>query len=150
MFYTTGAQKILILNCQYAIILLSNHWTIDSVLLSWNIVNTVIVHYTIHVLSLYFHVITDFIFRYYLLNMERSDTHNIICIFRIFSLWLENRSNIEILKLMNTYLDKIPTYKFISILPQLVPHITSKGDDEFGQQIKNILKRCAKVNFKNM
>lgn len=84
------------------------------------------------------------IFRYYLLNLEKSDKHN-MCVFRMISLWLENRNNAGVLKLIEKYLDSIPTYKFISILPQLIPHITSREDDVFGKHITQVVKRCAQV-----
>lgn len=83
------------------------------------------------------------IFRYYLRNLERSDLHN-TSVFRVISLFLENRNNTDLKSLMERYLHRIPSYKYVTILPQLVPHITPKEDDEFGGQVTSIVLRCAK------
>lgn len=83
-----------------------------------------------------------FFFRYYLLNLYHSD-NNDIRIFRIISLFIENRNNSSISDLIKEYLPKIPTHKYIMILPQLVPHITDTNCDSFSQEISNILEKCA-------
>ncbi|XP_044260658.1 serine-protein kinase ATM isoform X2 [Tribolium madens] len=88
-------------------------------------------------------VLLQLALRYYLLNLIGSDEHN-ITIFRLISLLLENRSN----DLIRTFLEKdvlnIPTYKYISILPQIVPHIAGATCDIFGQTVNNIIEKCAK------
>lgn len=60
------------------------------------------------------------------------------------ALFLENRNNSVITPTINTYLPKIPSYKFITMLPQLVPHITDSNCDKFSQEIEQILEKCAK------
>lgn len=82
------------------------------------------------------------LFRYYVLNLYHSD-NNDIRIFRIISLFIENRNNSSISELIKEYLPKIPTHKYIMMLPQLVPHITDTNSDSFSQEITNILEKCA-------
>lgn len=65
-------------------------------------------------------------------------------IFRVISLFLENRTNTDLQTLMEEYLHRIPSYKYVTILPQLVPHITTKTDDQFGLLITSIVEKCAK------
>ncbi|XP_008191052.1 serine-protein kinase ATM isoform X2 [Tribolium castaneum] len=81
--------------------------------------------------------------RYYLLNLIGSDEHN-ITIFRLMSLLLENRSNNVIRTLLEKDVLKIPTYKYISILPQIVPHIGGTSCDTFSQTVNNIIENCAR------
>lgn len=83
-----------------------------------------------------------FIFRYYLLSLYHSDNNN-ITIFRIMSLFLENRNNSEIYGTIKEFLPKIPTYKYIIMLPQLVPHLTDVNPDHFSQEICRILEKCS-------
>ncbi|KAK5640688.1 hypothetical protein RI129_009235 [Pyrocoelia pectoralis] len=80
---------------------------------------------------------------YYLLNLERSDENN-VCMFRILSLLLENRSDKQLENLFNTSIMKVSSYKFIPILPQLIPHITNNVGDAFANNITTIVERCAK------
>lgn len=92
-----------------------------------------------------FHKISmvNFSFRYYLLNLIKSDDHN-ISVFRLISLLLENRTNQTIKKILETDLTKIPTHKFIDILPQIIPHISTNSPDLFSQTINKIVEKCAK------
>lgn len=64
-------------------------------------------------------------------------------IFRVISLFLENRTNTELKSLMQNRIHCIPSYKYVTILPQLVPHITPKLDDVFGTLITSVVLRCA-------
>lgn len=82
-------------------------------------------------------------YRYYLRNLEGSDLHN-MSVFRIVSLFLENRTNTNVKSFMQKYLPRIPSHKYVTILPQLVPHIVAKEDYEFGGQITAVVLRCAK------
>lgn len=59
--------------------------------------------------------------------------------FRILSLWLENRNNTEVVQLINSNLLKIPIYKFIPVLPQFVPHVTNNSEDSFGMKINTVI-----------
>ncbi|VEN39029.1 unnamed protein product [Callosobruchus maculatus] len=78
--------------------------------------------------------------RFYLLSLKNSD--NKMHIFRAMSLLLENRSNPEIVELAKQYLD-IPSYKYITMLPQLIPHITDDCGDTFNQIVNSIVLKCA-------
>ncbi|KAF2888503.1 hypothetical protein ILUMI_17670, partial [Ignelater luminosus] len=80
--------------------------------------------------------------KYYMANLHHSDENN-LRIFRILSLWLENRTNTNLKQLLGANLTKIASYKYIPILPQLIPHITNSNEDFFGDQINSIIKRCA-------
>ncbi|CAH0564561.1 unnamed protein product [Brassicogethes aeneus] len=80
--------------------------------------------------------------RYYLKNLQRSDKNN-IRIFRVMSLFLENRANASIKKIIVECMNKVPSYKYIDMLPQLVPHISEVNLDLFATEIFNIVKKCA-------
>lgn len=79
--------------------------------------------------------------RNYLQLLEQCDTNNLV-IFRILSLCLSNKQNEEIVTILQNSLTNIPSYKFIPLLPQIVPHIGSGSLDLFEKQINNILERC--------
>lgn len=79
-----------------------------------------------------------------MINLQYSDTNN-IRVFRVLSLWLENRSCKNLEKLLNEYVPKIPTYKFVCILPQLVPHLTTNKNDVFGNHISTIIGKCSSI-----
>lgn len=74
-----------------------------------------------------------------LLNSDKSSDE----VFRFVSLWLKNRNNKDIGDLIKNQLTNIPTYKFIPILPQLIPHISLKPEDIFSKEITLLLKNCA-------
>ncbi|GJQ73706.1 hypothetical protein Trydic_g14041 [Trypoxylus dichotomus] len=81
--------------------------------------------------------------KYYLINLQHSDISD-ISVFRILSLLLENRSLKESDNLLGKCLPQIPSYKFISILPQLAPHLTNNTKDDFSNLVAEIIERCAK------
>jgi ataxia telangiectasia mutated family protein len=81
--------------------------------------------------------------KYYLLNLIGSDDHN-ITIFRLISLLLENRNNDVIRPVLTSDLLKIPSYKFIAVLPQLIPHISTGTNDPFSQTVDDVIERCAR------
>ncbi|KAB0793612.1 hypothetical protein PPYR_13232 [Photinus pyralis] len=81
--------------------------------------------------------------KYYLLNLEKSDANN-VCMFRILSLLLENRGNKQLESLFNASVKKMASYKFIPILPQLIPHITNSSGDLLANNINAIVVQCAK------
>jgi ataxia telangiectasia mutated family protein len=81
--------------------------------------------------------------KYYLLNLIGSDDHN-ITIFRLISLLLENRNNDVIRPVLTSDLSKIPSYKFIAVLPQLIPHISTGTNDPFSQTVDDVIERCAR------
>lgn len=94
----------------------------------------------------FINIFSGLFFRYYLKNLQQSDK-NSIRVFRIMSLWLENRTNTTCADLMNQNLKNIPSYKFIPILPQLVPHLSSNLEDAFTKQIFEITSK--RNNFEN-
>lgn len=73
-------------------------------------------------------------------DLRHSDENN-LRMFRILSLWLENRTNTELKQLLELNLTKIASYKYIPILPQLIPHISSSSGDFFGDQISSIISK---------
>lgn len=76
------------------------------------------------------------------MNLSHSD-HNNMKIFRIMSLYLENRNNSSISEIIKEYLRKIPSNKYIIMLPQLIPHISDTNCDNFSKDIFKILEKCA-------
>lgn len=80
--------------------------------------------------------------KYYLYNLQYSDVNNAM-VFRVISIWLNNRTNADINNLLEKSLSNISSYKFIDVLPQLVPHLSPDAQDTFERQIYNVVKRCA-------
>ncbi|KAK4874732.1 hypothetical protein RN001_014092 [Aquatica leii] len=75
--------------------------------------------------------------------MLNSDKNN-VRIFRILSLLLENRSNTDLETFFNNNVPNIPSYKFIPILPQLIPHMSGNTEDVIGNCINAIIERCCR------
>lgn len=71
-------------------------------------------------------------------NLRYSDQNNKY-IFRILALLLENRDNSLLLSLFSNNYTRIPSYKYIDILPQVVPHITTNTKNIFGNLIYGII-----------
>lgn len=80
-------------------------------------------------------------FRFYLRSLQLSDKNN-IRIFRMMSLFLENRNNTTIKPALDDNMHKIQTYKYIDMLPQLVPHL-SDANDLFTTEVTTIVQKCA-------
>ncbi|CAD6215508.1 GSCOCG00000317001-RA-CDS [Cotesia congregata] len=80
--------------------------------------------------------------KYYLKTLETGESHNFF-IFRLISLWLKNKDNNELYQLFNDHLNKIPSFKFIPLIPQLAPHLSDKIGDKFTKTIYELLKKCA-------
>ncbi|KAL3277397.1 hypothetical protein HHI36_012746 [Cryptolaemus montrouzieri] len=82
--------------------------------------------------------------KYHLRSLTHSDDNN-LQIFRVLALFLENRTCESIRELIEDEIPKIPSYKFLTILPQLTPHIANRNNnDYFSQQANNIIERCAR------
>ncbi|KZC09469.1 Serine-protein kinase ATM [Dufourea novaeangliae] len=79
--------------------------------------------------------------KYYLLVLQQSEDHNLL-IFRIVALWLDNRNKKDVNDLLDSNINKIPSYKFIPLIPQLAAHI-SDVFDTFSQKVYEIMERCA-------
>lgn len=82
--------------------------------------------------------------RYYMKNLACSDSSH-LQIFRVIALFLENRTTDSIRDIIEKYIIKIPTYKFLTILPQLIPHIADKNTgDFFSLKANEIIDKCAR------
>ncbi|XP_076661502.1 serine/threonine-protein kinase tefu isoform X2 [Halictus rubicundus] len=79
--------------------------------------------------------------QYYLLVLQQSEDYNLL-IFRIVALWLDNRKQKEVNDLLNENLKKIPSFKFIPLIPQLAAHINNVSD-AFSEKIYSIMEHCA-------
>ncbi|XP_076752966.1 serine/threonine-protein kinase tefu isoform X2 [Xylocopa sonorina] len=79
--------------------------------------------------------------KYYLTVLQLSESYNLL-IFRTVALWLDNKHKKEVNELLQENLDKIPSFKFIPLVPQLAAHVNS-DINEFSGKINNIMKRCA-------
>ncbi|XP_022833925.1 serine-protein kinase ATM [Spodoptera litura] len=81
--------------------------------------------------------------RYYLLSLKQCDENN-LSVFRVISLWLANQ-DFEFdagKEKFEDLLNMIPSWKFITVLPQLTPRLTDENTP-FITILKNIIKRCA-------
>lgn len=61
------------------------------------------------------------------LLLEDETEMNSSSIFRLFSLWFSNMSDKEVLKEIEENYARIPTYKFISLMPQITTQLSSDG-----------------------
>lgn len=59
--------------------------------------------------------------------LEGATELNSLSMFRLFSLWLSNMSNNEVLKEIEENYTRIPMYKFISLMPQITTQLSSDG-----------------------
>ncbi|XP_050523942.1 serine-protein kinase ATM isoform X2 [Daktulosphaira vitifoliae] len=79
------------------------------------------------------------------LRLIELESESELPIYRILSLWLENKDNLEINSIVDEGFEKSPSYMFISVLPQLVAHLSSSEDNNyFNLSLKKLLDRCAK------
>lgn len=81
--------------------------------------------------------------------LKYSDSYN-LQLFRIFSMSLENKTNRNLLIILDEILPQIASYKYIPLLPQLVPHIGNNNSnnnstqiDTFETIIQGVLERCS-------
>lgn len=58
---------------------------------------------------------------------EAQDEMNSSALFRLFSLWISNASDEIVLKEVEDNYTRIPTYKFIPLMPQITTHLNSDG-----------------------
>ncbi|KRT78205.1 hypothetical protein AMK59_7708, partial [Oryctes borbonicus] len=84
--------------------------------------------------------------KYYLISLQDSDIGD-ISVFRVLSLLLENRSFKGSENLLEECLPRIPSYKFIPILPQLAPHLTNSTKDDFGKLVARIIGKKLKTTI---
>ncbi|KAE9539511.1 hypothetical protein AGLY_004763 [Aphis glycines] len=77
------------------------------------------------------------------LQLMGLDDESRLPIYRIVSLWLENKENNEINDIVDQEFEKNPSYKFILVLPQLVAHLSSTHNYSFHKSLEKIINRCA-------
>lgn len=81
---------------------------------------------------------------YYVRSTINSMDDNIFNIYRIVSLMLENfHSIVFVQKLLIGNLLRIPSYKFLTALPQLVVRLGSDQTDKLNRLLKKLLEYCA-------
>lgn len=77
-------------------------------------------------------------FRNYL-QLITLDDESELPIYRVISLWLENKENNEINSIVDKEFETISSYKYIMVLPQLVPHLSSAYEHEFHKSLENLI-----------
>lgn len=78
-----------------------------------------------------------------------SDEFNDRTVFRIISLWFANKTNAEVTTVVRSELPKIPTYKFVSALPQISARI-SNLDESFNRLVDDIMSELHVVYPKKL
>lgn len=76
----------------------------------------------------------------YLRILEYSDSYN-LKVFRILSLSVANKTHKSLLPILEKKLSRIASYKYIPLLPQLVPHIGNQNV-VFEKIINDLLGMC--------
>lgn len=79
---------------------------------------------------------------YYLRGAVNDSSDNVVSIFRIISIWMANLDFEVLWKMLAATLLKIPSYKFIVALPQLVVRLNDKAGDKSNDLLKQLLERC--------
>jgi len=82
--------------------------------------------------------------RYYLLSLKHGVQHS-LQVFRLTSLWLENPTRKEVCEVMEQHLDHIPSYKFLPVLPQLAPRISTSTSEPFATKLNELLGKYSKI-----
>jgi len=77
-------------------------------------------------------------FRNYL-QLITLDDESELPMYRVISLWLENKENNEINAIVDKEFKNISSYKYIMVLPQLVPHLSSAYEHEFHKSLENLI-----------
>lgn len=67
------------------------------------------------------------------------DDESELPIYRVISLWLENKENNEINEIVDQEFKKNPSYKFIMVLPQLVAHLNHTHEFNFHKSLESII-----------
>lgn len=77
------------------------------------------------------------------------DDENELPIYRVISLWLENKDNDDINMIVDQELKKKSSHKFIMVLPQLVAHLSLTYDHEFHKSLESFIsiKFISIVNY---
>lgn len=77
-------------------------------------------------------------FRYYTESLACGDCNN-LRVFRVASLWLNNCTDAELQIALQTSLDRIPSHKFLPVLPQLIVRISDAVDDPFTKILHKLI-----------
>lgn len=72
-----------------------------------------------------------------------NDSSDITSVFRIISIWLANSEREIILKMLDTFLLRIPSHYFIVALPQLSVRLNENENDRSNMLLMNLLEKCA-------
>ncbi|XP_063982057.1 serine-protein kinase ATM [Diachasmimorpha longicaudata] len=72
-----------------------------------------------------------------------DDNYNDFLVFRLVSLWFKNMEHHQLNNILEDYLHLIPSHKFIALIPQLAPHISTERN-LFSSKINSLVRRCAK------
>lgn len=67
------------------------------------------------------------------------DDESELSIYRIISLWLDNKENNEINAMVDQEFKNISSYKFITVLPQLVAHLSVSYEHGFHKSLENLI-----------
>lgn len=81
----------------------------------------------------YLQLAIDYYIRTLLLETENEMFSS--AMFRLFGLWLSNLNCTEILTEIEGYYGKIPTHKFIALMPQITAHLSTDGIKDVIQEI---------------
>lgn len=88
------------------------------------------------------------------LMFESESEMNSSTMFRLFSLWSSNSSDMEVFKDIEENHKRIPTFKFIPLMTQITTHLSTDGMKKLIEEIIGefyLERSCVKtVNFKNM
>lgn len=69
---------------------------------------------------------------------EKGDKTDCFIMFRVFALLLANPTNVSILQLIKSASVRIPTFKFIEVIPQITAHLNT-NNDALGNLIHDIV-----------
>lgn len=83
-----------------------------------------------------------FLSREYLkcLQWGEGDSNN-LKMFRLVSLWFDNKQNEGVEDILDTMINEIPTYKFLPVLPQLAVRIAPMDGSHFLTTLKKLLSK---------
>ncbi|XP_073992481.1 serine/threonine-protein kinase tefu isoform X2 [Rhodnius prolixus] len=76
------------------------------------------------------------------LQWGEGDSNN-LKMFRLVSLWFDNKQNEGVEDILDTMINEIPTYKFLPVLPQLAVRIAPMDGSHFLTTLKKLLIRCS-------
>lgn len=76
------------------------------------------------------------------LLLESDDETDCFIMFRVFALLLANQSHSEILETIQTISNRIPSFKFIEVVPQITAHLNT-SNDELGNLVHDIIRKLS-------